>query len=212
MPLPSVSILPEPPVSSSPPAERPPHPLRRLLRYAGSHRRAVWLAAICSILNKLFDLAPPGLIGAAVDVVVRREDSVLAQMGIPNVRDQLIVLGVVTLVIWGLESLFEYLHGVLWRNLAQQVEHELRIDTFRRVTTDSPGSSLPPGPLILPAPSPRFLRISRISPSRTTKTSVARWTGVQSRHSFSAAVAGPANGRSAVIDSPLAPDSATIPA
>lgn len=38
-----------------------------------------------------------------------------------------------TFLIWGLESLFEYFYGVLWRNLAQTVQHELRLDTFDHV-------------------------------------------------------------------------------
>lgn len=106
------------------------HPLRRLLRYARPHRRQVWLASVCSVLNKLFDLAPEVLIGAAVDVVVRRRDSWIASLGVPDVRDQLLVLAAVTFVVWLLESLFQYLYDRLWRNLAQTVEHELRLDAY----------------------------------------------------------------------------------
>ena len=67
-------------------------PLRRLIRYARPHRRRVWLATLCSVLNKLFDLAPEALIGVAVDVVVRGGDSLVAQLGFPDPRDQLLVL------------------------------------------------------------------------------------------------------------------------
>ena len=90
----------------------------------------MWLATACSILNKLFDLAPPALIGAAVDVVVEREQSLIARMGVTDVMDQLIVLAVATVVVWGFESVFEYAFGVLWRNLAQTVQHELRLDAW----------------------------------------------------------------------------------
>ena len=93
--------------------------LRRLLISLKPHRRLVWVAAACSVLNKLFDLAPPILIGMAVDVVVRQQDSFLAQMGVPTVQGQLLVLALLTLFIWGMESLFEYFFRVLWRNLAQ---------------------------------------------------------------------------------------------
>lgn len=104
--------------------------LGRLWRYAGNHRRRVRLAVSCSVLNKLFDLAPPVLIGAAVDVVVRRQDSILADLGVADVRQQLVVLAVATFVIWSLESLFEYAYKVLWRNLAQAIQHELRLDAY----------------------------------------------------------------------------------
>ena len=51
------------------------HPLRRLWRYARPHRGRVLRAGAASVLNKIFDLAPPFLIGMAVDIVVEREDS-----------------------------------------------------------------------------------------------------------------------------------------
>ena len=111
----------------------PTPPLRRLLRHARAHRKTVWLATACSVLNKLFDLAPPALIGAAVDVVVEREDSLIARLGVTDVMDQLLVLAVATVVVWGLESVFEYAFGVLWRNLAQTVQHELRLDAWRHI-------------------------------------------------------------------------------
>jgi ATP-binding cassette, subfamily B, bacterial len=109
------------------------HPLRRLLRYARPHRNRVLLASTCSVTNKLFDLAPPLLIGAAIDVVVQKQDSVLAQWGVTDVLTQLWVLLVATVVIWGAESAFEYAFAVLWRNLAQTVEHEMRLDAYTHV-------------------------------------------------------------------------------
>jgi ATP-binding cassette subfamily B protein len=110
--------------------ESPHHPLRRLWEYAVGHRRRIVTATSFSILNKAFDLAPPILIGTAVDVVVRREDSMLAGFGIDDTRDQLVLLAVVTFLIWVLESVFEYLHAIWWRNLAQTIQHELRIDAY----------------------------------------------------------------------------------
>ncbi len=108
-------------------------PFRRLLNYMRPHRKTVRLAAFCSIFNKFWDLAPPLLIGLAVDVVVLREDSILAGVGVVDPWHQLVLLSVLTFLIWGLESLFEYFYGVLWRNLAQTVQHELRLDTFDHV-------------------------------------------------------------------------------
>ena len=108
-------------------------PLLRLWHYATGHRRQILLASSCSVLNKFFDLAPPVLIGMAVDIVVRREASFLSGFGIEDVRRQLVWLAVLTFLIWALESLFEYAYAVLWRNLAQTVQHELRLETYRRI-------------------------------------------------------------------------------
>src|SRR5665811_2162332 len=94
-------------------------PLKRLARYARPYRKRVWLASLCSVVNKIFDLAPPMLIGVAVDVVVEQEDSLLADFGVVEVWDQLVVLAALTFVIWLLESAFEYAYARLWRNLAQ---------------------------------------------------------------------------------------------
>jgi ATP-binding cassette subfamily B protein len=103
------------------------------------HKKTIRLASLCSITNKIWDLAPPLLIGLAVDVVVLQEDSFLAGLGFSDPWNQLILLSVLTFVIWGLESLFEYFYGVLWRNLAQTVQHELRLDTFNHVQKQGMG-------------------------------------------------------------------------
>ena len=105
-------------------------PLVRLLRHLAPQRRLVITAVICSLLNKLFDLAPPALIGLAVDVVVRGQQSLLAGFGIQTVSQQLWVLALLTFVIWAAESLFEYLYDVLWRNLAQTTQHLLRLEAY----------------------------------------------------------------------------------
>ena len=108
-------------------------PLRRILKRSDAPEGKIRLAILCSILNKIWDLAPPLLIGVAVDVVVQKEDSLLASWGIIDPWNQLLVLAVATFVIWGLESLFEYFYAILWRNLAQTVQHNLRLVTFDHV-------------------------------------------------------------------------------
>ncbi len=105
-------------------------PLKRLFSYASPHQTQLWQAAICSVLNKIFDLAPPLLIGAAVDVVVNQQDSFLSSWGIKNVVTQLWLLSLLSLIVWSLESAFEFGHEVLWRNLAQTIQHELRLETY----------------------------------------------------------------------------------
>lgn len=114
-------------------------PFKRLLNYMGSHRSTIRLASACSITNKIWDLAPPLLIGLAVDVVVLKEDSFIASYGLIDPWHQLVFLSVLTFAIWGLESLFEYFYGILWRNLAQTVQHELRLDTFDHVQKQGMG-------------------------------------------------------------------------
>ena len=111
------------------------YPLARLLRYTRQYRGRVALAVTFSILNKIFDIMPPTLIGAAVDVVVRRENSFLADLGFRDIQTQLIVLAVLTLIVWVLESLFDYIRTVYWRNLSQLIEHDLRVEAYAHVQT-----------------------------------------------------------------------------
>ena len=114
-------------------------PLRRLVEHTSSHKKTIRLASACSVINKIWDLAPPLLIGLAVDVVVLKENSFLAGMGVIDPWNQLILLSIVTFAVWGFESLFEFFYGVLWRNLAQTVQHELRLDTFNHVQKQGMG-------------------------------------------------------------------------
>ncbi|MEO0598144.1 MAG: ABC transporter ATP-binding protein, partial [Chloroflexota bacterium] len=109
------------------------HPLVRLLKYMKPHRRSVYIAVAFSILNKIFDLAPPALIGIAVEIVVNQENSFFGRMGYTDPVQQLTILAVITLVVWILESVFEYMHRVWWRNLAQVVEHDMRVDAYSHV-------------------------------------------------------------------------------
>jgi ATP-binding cassette subfamily B protein len=115
------------------PPESEARPLRRLIDHTRRHRATMWLATLCSFLNKLFDLAPELLIGLAVDVVVQRDASLLASVGITDPMGQLILLAIITVLVWALESLFEYLYALLWRNLAQTVQHELRLELWSHI-------------------------------------------------------------------------------
>ncbi|MGY6529306.1 MAG: ABC transporter ATP-binding protein [Cyanobacterium sp.] len=108
-------------------------PLSRLLEYSPKYRGLIYRAVICSVLNKIFDLAPPVLIGAAVDVVVQREDSAIAQFGFESVFSQLLALTVLSVIVWSLESLFQYAYERLWRNLAQNIQHDLRLDAYGHI-------------------------------------------------------------------------------
>ena len=101
-----------------------------LIRYIHPWRTKARFAALFSTLNKIFDIAPEILIGVAVDLVVEKENSFVASLGFNSVESQVLFLGVITFIIWALESLFEYIYSVQWRGLAQAVEHEVRVSAY----------------------------------------------------------------------------------
>jgi len=107
--------------------------LKHLFVYSQQQKTKAKRGIVYSILNKLFDLAPPVLIGIAIDIVVEGNESFLSSLGIPDRRRQLIILAIVTFIIWGLESLFDYLSAVTWRGISQDIEHSLRTETFENV-------------------------------------------------------------------------------
>ena len=114
--------------------------LYRLLRHLQPYRGLVAWAAFCSVVNKIFDLAPPVLIALAVDVlsassVNQQQTAWLARFGAQDVPSQLLMLAVLSFLVWSAESLFEYLYGVLWRNLAQSTQHSLRLEAYGHLQT-----------------------------------------------------------------------------
>ncbi len=107
--------------------------LTQVLSYGRGYKvQALW-ASFCSIINKLFDIAPEILIGVAIDVVISQEDSFVASLGISDPKHQLFFLGFLTFFIWVGESLFQYLYLRNWRELAQKIQHRFRVDCYGHI-------------------------------------------------------------------------------
>lgn len=122
-------------MSSTPaaaPAPAPVHaPLRELWKRYRDRRARFVLAVTLSVLNKLADVVPELLIGAAVDVVVRGDGSwAAAVLGVESRHAQLAWLAGINVVVWLIESLTEYLAALSWRGLAQDIEHDLRVEAY----------------------------------------------------------------------------------
>ena len=67
-------------------------------------------------------------------MVVRGDSSLVSEwFGVEDRWHQLLILGVVNVIVWGAESLTEYLAAVAWRNLAQTLQHEARMDAYTHV-------------------------------------------------------------------------------
>jgi ATP-binding cassette subfamily B protein len=109
-------------------------PLRQLWEHTGAYRRRVVLATVFSVLNKLCDIAPELLIGAAVDVVVNTDQSFIGRVfGVEDQYQQLVILAIITVIVWIAESITDYVAERTWRNLAQDVEHDVRMDAYEHV-------------------------------------------------------------------------------
>ncbi|MCG9894224.1 MAG: ABC transporter ATP-binding protein/permease [Fimbriimonadaceae bacterium] len=112
----------------------PEQGLKRLWHHAGPHRGRVVLAAIYTTLGKVMDVMPEILIGAAIDVVVRGQDSFISNLfGVDDRWTQIVILVILNGFIWFFESLFGYLSAITWRNLSQTLEHEIRTELYQNV-------------------------------------------------------------------------------
>ncbi|MBE9198264.1 MULTISPECIES: ABC transporter ATP-binding protein [unclassified Nodularia (in: cyanobacteria)] len=105
-------------------------PLQRLLNYGQKYRPQIYQATTYSIINTILDLAPPWLIGVAVDILVQQQDSFIGKLGITEVLWQFALLSLITAIVWIFESLSEYAYNRLWRNLAQNIQHNLRLEAY----------------------------------------------------------------------------------
>lgn len=112
-------------------ASLPSAPLRALWGRYRRYRTRFALAVAASTVNKVADIVPELLIGAAVDVVVRGADSFVGTtLDIESRYTQLAVLAAINAAVWLLESASQYAAALVWRGLAQGVQHDLRVDAY----------------------------------------------------------------------------------
>ena len=76
------------------------NPIVRLYLNLRDERSLLFCAFLSSIINKILDLAPPVIIGLAVDIVVKEQNSWIASFGIKEVPIQLIFLALASGVVW----------------------------------------------------------------------------------------------------------------
>jgi ATP-binding cassette, subfamily B, bacterial len=114
-------------------AVAPRHPVQRLLSYARSSGRQVFWATTLSTLSKILNVTPPLIIGLTVTILMRGGLAWIAALGIVSVTGQLVFAAGLAALIWTGESLLQYASSILWRGVAQQMQHELRLDAYAHV-------------------------------------------------------------------------------
>lgn len=109
------------------------NPWYSLLGRLSIGKARVVFAVVCSVLNKICDIVPEILIGISIDVIVNQEHSLISRTGIVDPFQQLYVVGAITAVFWILESVFEYLYSITWNDIAQTIQHDVRLLAYARV-------------------------------------------------------------------------------
>lgn len=108
--------------------------MQRLFQYLNQFRRPFWLAIFNAVVNKVLDLMPPFLTAWLIDAVSGQSPSWIKNgLGITDPWHTALFIAALTFVIFGLESFFEWLYQRGFRDLAQEVQHRLRISAYNKL-------------------------------------------------------------------------------
>ena len=69
------------------------NPIIRLYLNLIEERRLLFFAFCSSIINKILDLAPPVIIGLAVDIVVNEQNSIIKLFCLQSVKEEMLKAG-----------------------------------------------------------------------------------------------------------------------
>lgn len=112
----------------------------RLFHYIRPFYAQLSYASTSSVVNKILDLMPPVLIGWVIDTVngappdwIEAALRNLSGGGPVDPWTVAALLAVLGVVIFAFESLFQWMYQLSFRNLAQEVQHVLRMDAYDRI-------------------------------------------------------------------------------
>ncbi len=109
-------------------------PMYRLFKYLGNYPVNLWSSVGSSVINKLFDLMPPFLTAWIIDTASGHTPGWLQSWtGYSEAWPIIRFLALLTVLIFGFESLFEWLYKRGFMRLAQQVQHDLRLLAYDKL-------------------------------------------------------------------------------
>ena len=112
----------------------PKQPMRRLFKYLGNYSGRLNFAIASSVINKILDLMPPIMIGWLIDSVSGNTPTWIANtFGISEPVGIGVFFAVLIVLIFGVESFFEWLLKLNFMRLAQRVQHDLRLDAYAQL-------------------------------------------------------------------------------
>lgn len=108
------------------------HPL---LQIVGSHKRKFYLASVISIVVQILEMTPALLIGWMIVVLINGKSTAVG-LGLATTSSQLgFLTGMIALVcvIFIVAAALSFIAGMLWRSLAQSVQHDWRTRMYAHV-------------------------------------------------------------------------------
>ena len=108
--------------------------MRRLFGYLRPYNNSLYAASSWSIINKVADLMPPLLVGWVIDSVRGEAPGWISYLtGTDDNWSLAMFLAILAVLIFGFESFFEWLYQRGFMRLAQRVQHDLRLSTYRQL-------------------------------------------------------------------------------
>ena len=107
--------------------------MRRLLSYLTPMRRRLTTSVGYSVTNKILDLAPPILVAWLIDSVTGNAPGWMSPVGLTEMFPQVVFVAILTVVIFGLESLSQWGYAYGFMTIAQDMQHRLRVDAYSQV-------------------------------------------------------------------------------
>ena len=121
---------------STPLLEESGRPMARLFGYLQAYRGRLALATSSSVANKILDLMPPLLVGWVIDSLRGQPPQWISSLaGTADPWSMAVVLAGLSVVIFFFESLFQWMYQAGFMRLAQEVQHDLRMDVYNRLQT-----------------------------------------------------------------------------
>jgi ATP-binding cassette subfamily B protein len=107
--------------------------MRRLFSYLGSMRGRLSVSVGFSVVNKVFDLAPPILVAWLIDSVTGNAPAWMSGFGLTEMFPQIVFVAILTVLIFGVESLSQWGYAYGFMTIAQDAQHRLRVDAYSRM-------------------------------------------------------------------------------
>jgi ATP-binding cassette subfamily B protein len=110
----------------------PRQPMLRLFQYLRNYKKDLSISIFATITNKLFDMMPPFLTAWMIDSVSGNVPKWIQQWtGLEDLWEIAIFIAILTIIIFGFESFFEWMYKRGFMRLAQKSQHDLRMDAYK---------------------------------------------------------------------------------
>ena len=111
-------------------------PIKRLFIFMGAFSTRLYLSSCASVLNKILDLMPPLLVAWVIDSVSGNPPSWIAgRVTEGDTWGIAILLSGLAVLIFALESLFQWAYSYGFMTLAQKAQHSIRMEAYHHIPT-----------------------------------------------------------------------------